>query len=132
MTKLDNLYKATGIGRIMQRLRKYWVELVFTALTLIGVALFLSACSEYDKLPVEHFNDELYTSLMVSEYGIAIGNSMTLYTIYGTYETGNKKLPAGLAVHMDKINRYPIKEIIEKYPNLAVPQALEAAKNQKL
>jgi hypothetical protein len=26
---LDNLYKATGIGRIMQRLRKYWVELVF-------------------------------------------------------------------------------------------------------
>lgn len=117
-------------------LKKFWVEILCTLLVVVGIALVLTSCDSYDKLPLKHFNDELISTTYIKEYGIGFSKSLKLYTIYGNYKVegplGKQSYPPGICISMQDINRYPIQELLDKYPDLALPEAIAAAKTQKL
>ncbi len=124
----------------MQKLRngllKHWVEVLCVVLVLTGIVTVLTSCENYNKLPLKPFNDNIISTTFVSEYGIAFSDTLKLYTVYGQYKVegplGKQNYPAGVCISMQDITRYPIKELLDKYPELAIPQAVAAAKDQKL
>lgn len=116
----------------MQKLKDSWLELLCTACFILGLALFLCGCNSYDKLPLEPFNSDIMSSTYTAEYGVAYSTDLKLFTIYGKYPVGDKTVPAGVCISMQKLSRFPIKDLLAKYPDLQSQQALKAAEDQKL
>jgi hypothetical protein len=76
------------------------------------------------------FDDTILRHTYTRQYGIATG-LLNVYTIYGTYQLADTKVPPGIALTPQGFKRYNIKELLTKNPELLCPEALGAAEVQK-
>lgn len=75
-------------------------------------------------------NDTILRHNYTTQYGVATG-LLNVYTVYGTYNLADKQVPPGIALTPQGLKRYHIKDLLDKYPELASPEALKAAEAQK-
>ena len=104
---------------------------VLVAASIIMMSITLTSCDNaFSNLDKIEFNDTIFRHSYTKDYGVATG-MLNVYVVYGEYKLANIKVPAGVALTPQKFKRYRIKDLLEKYPDLASQEALKAEKEQK-
>jgi len=99
----------------------------------ILACLFISGCDHtFDKLPYELYNDKILLHTYTDDYGIALGQSTKIYVIYGEYPAKIHKIPAGVAMSLDKFTRFSILQLLVKNKELRSKRAIKEAGIQQM
>jgi len=94
----------------------------------LAICVVFTACS--DKLQYQHFNDVINMTKETKDYQMAIGKTGTFYIYSGEMHLKGENVLAGEAVAVDHRFRYPIYELLKKYPLLKNEKSLKAAAAQ--
>ena len=88
---------------------------------LVGTVLLLSGCTiDASKLDSIEFNDTILSHSYQEKYGVATG-LLNIYVVYGKWELDKETVPAGVCLTPQGFKRYKVEQLLQKYPELKVP-----------